>query len=191
MVKLIKGGVLGGLILFIWGAVSWMALPWHTSTLHKFKNEAEVEEVIAKNSPRSGVYILPNPHRHEPGASLEEMDRREAEGNEKIRKGPLIFVSARLGTGDSMGLLMAKSLAIQMAAALLVTWMASSASGLGYFRRVLFVTVFGLAAGVVGHLPHWNWWGFSEAFTMAEAADLVIGWLLAGLVIAKILEPKR
>ena len=35
---LVKGTVLGGLALFLWGAVSWMVLPWHQATLLPFAN---------------------------------------------------------------------------------------------------------------------------------------------------------
>jgi len=61
--KLLLGTVLGGLIVFAWGAISWMVLPWHAATLQAFTNEAAVSKVIQANAPQPGVYFLPNPHR--------------------------------------------------------------------------------------------------------------------------------
>jgi hypothetical protein len=187
MVKaLIKGGVLGGLVVFIWGAISWMVLPWHLATLYKFKDEQAVTEILTANAPASGVFVLPNAHRHEPGMSEEEMAAAEEAGLERMMKGPFVFASVRLGSGQSMGTLMLNSLLIQILGALLVTWLVMKTGSLGYVSRVIFVTVFAVAAGVITHLPYWNWWDFSTGFTVVALADLVIGWFLAGLVIAKV-----
>ena len=47
---LIKGGIFGGIILFVWGFISWVVLPWHTITLNKFKDEAAVEQALTANA---------------------------------------------------------------------------------------------------------------------------------------------
>ena len=39
--------------------------------------------------------------------------------------------------------------------------------------------------------PHWNWYGFDSTFTMANVVMDVVGFLVAGLVIAAILKPAR
>ncbi len=43
--NLIKGALVGGVIAFAWGWVSWMVLPWHMQTFHKFK-DADLRDVI-------------------------------------------------------------------------------------------------------------------------------------------------
>jgi hypothetical protein len=40
-------------------------------------------------------------------------------------------------------------------------------------------------------LPYWNWWYFGTAYTLVAFADLVIGWLAAGLVLARLAAPQR
>jgi hypothetical protein len=67
-----------------------------------------------------------------------------------------------------------------------VTWLLLQTANLSYRRRVGFVVVVALAAGVVAHVPFWIWWKFSTSFTLVEFADLIIGWGLAGLLIAKV-----
>jgi hypothetical protein len=79
---------------------------------------------------------------------------------------------------------------IQMASALLLTWLLLQTSGLSYARRVLFLAVAGLAASVIADLPNWNWWGFSGAYTVVNLIDYTITWFLAGLVIAKVAKPR-
>ncbi len=46
--RLLAGTVLGGLVMFAWGAVSWMLLPWHQPALQSFANE----EVVAAGARR-------------------------------------------------------------------------------------------------------------------------------------------
>jgi hypothetical protein len=52
------------------------------------------------------------------------------------------------------------------------------------------VTLFGAGAALVGPFMFWNWFHFPLDFTLAEVADLVIGWTLAGLVLAWVLKPQ-
>lgn len=57
--------------------------------------------------------------------------------------------------------------------------------------RVLFVTLLGLFSWVVISIPYWNWFGFPTDFIAAEAIDQVVGWSLAGPVLAAIVKPAR
>jgi Ca2+/Na+ antiporter len=77
-----------------------------------------------------------------------------------------------------------------LGAAFLLTWLHLQARDLSYARRVLFLTVVGLAAGVIVCLPDWNWWGFSGVYTLVNVADFTLMWFFAGLVIAKVAKPQ-
>ena len=74
------GGLIGGLVLFAWGVVSWMLLPWHLATLEKFKDEDKVAQALTANATKSGVYLLPNVHKHEPGMPEAKAKKAEAKG---------------------------------------------------------------------------------------------------------------
>lgn len=187
---LVLGGLLGGLVLFVWGMISWMALPWHLMTLEKFKDEVAVAQTLSANVSGSGVYILPNPHRQDP--SLTEAQRKAAEEDsmKRMMEGPFMFASVNPRGGGSMGTMMGIGLATQILAALMATWLLMQTTGLTFWRRVGFLVTLGLLAGVIVELSHWNWWDFSTAYTAVGLGDLLIGWFLAGLVIAK-LVPAR
>ena len=58
---LMWGALVGGAILWVWGAVSWMLLPWHHATFRAFADEGAVERTILVAAPESGVYGLPAP----------------------------------------------------------------------------------------------------------------------------------
>ena len=42
----------------------------------------------------------------------------------------------------------------------------------------------GLVGALLGHVPNWIWWGFDTNYTIVMIADTLIGWFLAGLIIA-------
>ncbi len=167
----IKKGFLAGLVLFFWGAFSWMVLPWHGATLHSFINGPAVASGLEANVLQSGIYVTPM-----------GMDSSQDKAHQAY-----IFASVHLqGMPSSMIPALIISLLIQMVAAILVAYMLSKTTGLTYFKRVKFVGFFGLAAGIVTYLPLWNWFCFDASYTFVMMADLLIGWILAGLVLAKI-----
>ena len=56
-------------------------------------------------------------------------------------------------------------------------------------KRMLFLTAIGLSAGIAVNVPHWNWYGFPTAFTLAEIFEHIVGFGLVGAVVAAIMRP--
>ncbi len=182
----LKCALIGGLIVFIWGLFSWMVFPWHQKCLKKFTNESDVADVIRDNAPVEGVYVLPNTFAYRDGnTSQGEISR----GMEMLEKGPFMFASIKPnGIGKmTMGPFII-SLIIQIIGAFIATWLLMQTKNLSFRNRVGFVTLFGLGVAILGRLPDWNWWGFSFGYVLINIVDLVIGWFLAGLGIAKVLK---
>jgi hypothetical protein len=201
------GGLIGGLVLFAWGVVSWMLLPWHLATLEKFKDEAKVAQALTANATKSGVYLLPNVHKHEPGMpeakakkaeakgkkaeakqKKAEVERKkaEAEGMKRMIQGPFMFAAVSLQGTSGSGAALPIQLVTSIVSAILATWLLMNATLPSYWHRVGFLVVVAVTAGVICHVPDWNWWGFSAGYTAVAFADLIIGWTLAGMVIAKV-----
>ncbi len=181
----LRAALLGGLIIFIWGMFSWMVFPWHQGCLKKFTNESAVASVIQDNAPVSGVYLLPNTFAYNDKTSQHEMSK----GVKMMENGPFMFASVKKnGVGRMSFIPFLISLIIQIIGALIVTWMLAQTKGLSFRNQVGFVALFGLGVGVLSLLPDWNWWGFSAAYVSINILDLVIGWCLAGLGIAKVLK---
>jgi hypothetical protein len=183
---LMLGGLLGGLVAFAWGAFSWSVLPFHNRTLLQFKDEPTVSRVIAEQAPVSGVYGVPSPDIDRPGMSRKERKAAMDSLTARSLRGPNAFMAVQLGSLTPIGVLMGRGLAISILGALLITWIVLQTGAIGFVGRVRVVATAALVAGVLGELPNWNWWGFSNGYTIATLADLVIGWFLAGLVIARV-----
>ena len=165
--------VLGGLVLFLWGFVSWAILPWHENVAHKFSDEGAVAQVLKANAPEQGVYYLP----------FAEEDHKLGE--------PAAFVNVLpQGFDMNMGKLMGIGLITQIISAFLVLMLLRQARGLHYIGKVMFVALVGLIIGFVSHAPYWNWFGFSSAYVGVIILDTVVGWTLAGLVLARFTEDK-
>ena len=186
--SLVRGTILGGLVAFVWSSISWEVLPWHEKPILSFQNDEEVSAMIRTHTMKSGVYILPGGSME--GMTSEQKKAAQAALMEKMQKGPVMFAAIRR---DGFGSY-AQGLVIQLlslvAAAFLLTWLVLQTGGLSYGKRVLFLAVVGLAAGVITELPYWNWWGFSGMYTTVMIADATLTWLFAGLVIAKVAKPR-
>jgi hypothetical protein len=180
------GGVLGGLVAFLWGAVSWMALPWHEATMKKFSNEDVVAVTLQAYAPEPGVYFLPNASG---GDTPEEKRALMNEAERAMAEGPIVFAAIQ-GPSQGMGKQMGQGLLTQVLAAMLVSWMVFRSGITGFGGRYALVLVFAVAASLVGIVPSWIWLGFSTGFTLVGIADMLISWALAGLVIAWATAPR-
>lgn len=162
-----------GVVLFVWGFVSWVVLPWHMMVANKFTNEVAVSQTLKDNSPRRGVYYLP----------FSEKDH----GPNQV--GAFVNVLPQ-GTEMNMGKQMAVGFLTQVVSAFLVLGLLSMAKGLTYGGKVGFFALVGLIIGFVSHAPYWNWFGFPTPYVVVTILDILIGWTLTGLAVAKFAEPK-
>ena len=190
MGKLIKGGILGGIILFIWGAISWTVLNWHMTTLEKFPDENAASEFI-QNLPKSGMYVLPMSFKLPDTASQGEIDKAMEESMQRKAKGPIVFAAvSKQGNNPNMAKEMGISLITQIIAAFLVTGLILLRPHTQFSGRLFQVMLFALAAGIVTYIPYMNWFMFSPYYTLISIIDLLIGWFFAGLVISYFTRPK-
>lgn len=85
---------------------------------------------------------------------------------------------------EPMPLLIGIQFLTQCVAAFLATLLLLKTS-LPYWHRVAFLLAIALIVAFAGHVPNWTWFSFSAAYTLSQFTDLLIGWFLAGMVIAK------
>ena len=184
MKQILLGTMLGAIVLFIWSALAWMIIPWPGEPFRSFTNEQAVVDAIKANAPQSGNYLLPNEPKRTAGMTDAQYKAVEQAAMEQSARGPMVFAVVRLGP---MG--MAKPLVIQLftdiVMALLACILLLQTDRLSYFARVAFVTSIGVLIFVGGHVEEWNWFSFSTAYLMMELGAIVIGWLFAGLLMAK------
>ena len=173
---LLKGGLIGGLIFFVWTSISWMAIGWHNSYMSAVPDEDVFAESIRTEIPETGLYFIPW---HDGTSDWDEVRM-------KTERGPfaMMMITPR-GKSMSMGLPMARSLILNFVLAGLATWLLLQTTALLFFRRVMFVAAVGLIGSSWLVFANWNWWGFPDAYLVVNLIDLVIVWSLVGLGLAK------
>lgn len=190
MGKVIFGGIVGGIIAFIWSFVSWAVLPWHDWTFQSFRNEEFVSWVIKENVKKDGVYVIP--HMGDDEAAFTPKEMKEKYEGEKPVEGPFVYAQIkRKGVDFSNPKHYIFGFLTQFIGATLISILLLKATEAGYGCRLFFVTLVGLIVGVLGHIPNWNWLGGGNLFLLITLADLVITWFLAGLVMAAIIRPTQ
>ena len=176
----IKGAVIGGIIVFVWGMISWGLLPWHRMNMHHFSNGSRVADVIQNNTMEDGIYVYSS-HMHHTSHCGE---CKSSDGS-----GPFIFAAVSKNGINMKGThLLVRGLIVNIIAAFFVTWMLYRTKSHPYWHKVGFFVLAALFAGFAVNFPHWNWMGFPFSYALVSVVDLVIGWFLAGLAVAKIVR---
>lgn len=164
--------LVGGVIAFIWGFISWVVIPWHTATMNHFQDSEAVSDVLARNAPVDGVYVYHPMESQYPDDGV-----------------PFVFASiSREHAHQKQMIPLLRSFIIQVVAAFFISWLLVHTKSRKYWDLVTISAVIGLVAGILAYLPAWNWWGTSAGYTIVGMIDLVITWFLAGLGMAKFIE---
>ena len=189
MTRIIIAGVLGAIVYYIWGWIAWMAIPLHTPTMAGLVDDAAVTAVLKNQNLKTGVYQYPWPD------NGENWQDPESDFAKKHQAGPLYSIYyQQTGAAPMNARVMAGGFVIALLAAMLAACLLSSVSidaGGSYARRVGFVIGLGIFVALVGHASYWNWMHFPTDYTIAFIIDVLIGWTLAGLVIAGIVRPQE
>ncbi len=177
--KIVLGGIVAGIVVFIWSAVSHMVLGLGETGIKSLPNEDVILPVLNANITEPGFYFFPG---LDPKASQEQMDA----WTEKHRTGPAgIMVYQPVGGEPMPAGKFITELVSNNLAALVAAFLLSKAFGNlgGLFGKAVFVALFGLFAGLDIDLSQWNWYGFPTSYTCAYIVDHVVAWFLAGLVL--------
>ena len=131
---------------------------------------------------RSGIYIIPGDQ------SLSQEAKDEA-----IATGPFVFASVRPGPDADYS--MNKSLFRAFTATLVCGFifailLGAVAPRLNYIGRVFYVLLIAALIGIAGMYPNQIWWEFSSGHVLWGMLDIVIGWGLAALVMAGMINGK-
>ena len=78
--KAIISIVIGTILLYVWGALSWMVLPFHGDSLHQIPEEAIEVDKLRTLMPESGVYHLPGMPEDNSAESMKKVEDQLAKG---------------------------------------------------------------------------------------------------------------
>jgi len=186
MKRVILGAILAGAAVFIWGMVSHMLLPIGEVGVKMMPNETAVVEKMKENITAPGVYLFPGYDTNQP--SSKEAEKAWAQKYEAGPNGFLVYQPQ--GTAPLNPFSFLWELLASMMGALLAGFIVFKSGAERYWCKVGTVTFMGLFAWITISIPYWNWYRFPGNFTFSQGIDEVVGWFVAGLVIAWIVKPK-
>jgi len=172
---------MGGIVMFIWGAVAHMALGLGDVGMRQpVAEDAVLGSLRPGLGEQAGVFVLPSVD----PAKMHDKTVMDAYST-KAKASPYALV-VYMPQGDDLSD-MSGTLPRQWASDTLSALALAFLMGLAAFSFMTRLSI-ALAAAVFAWLstlvPYWNWYRFPTNFTLAALIEQVIGWLLAGAVMA-------
>ena len=161
--------ILGGLILFTWNAVSWMALPFHANSLKSIPDAALDTQELQSYMPEDGVY-------HYPGLAGEANNKSLAEIEDQLKKGPRISLmvyktgATKLFDPNTFLLNLFFNL-LSVGILLLIIDRLAEKSFRNIFTSLLLI---GLLIGLMSDFPQMNWYMFPVSYTLINVFDHIM-----------------
>ncbi len=186
--RMLLAGVLGGIALFLWGSLAHIILEVGNVGIKEIPQEELVVSAMRANIHEPGFYFFPGIGLP-PGATDAQKDAAQSRYEQRYAAGPNgVLIYHPKGTKLLSLNQVAIELALNIAQALLAAWLLSLATLIqGYWKRVGFVTMIGALAAITTNIEYWNWYGFPGKYTAAATLDKMIGFFLAGVVVAGVM----
>jgi hypothetical protein len=179
--RILVAAIFGGIVMFCWGAVAHMALGLGNQGIHQPVHEDTVLSSLHQGlGDQAGVYLLPSfdPNKwSDPAAKTAYQQKAvvspyalvvyEPQGEDMTKMGPQLLRQWASDTLSSLALAFLMGLA-----------------AFGFAKRMAIAVAAPIFAWFSVLVPYWNWYRFPVSFTWAALIEQVIGWLLAGAVMA-------
>lgn len=185
--RVLGAAIGGGLALLVWGMVWWMALSPAIEPLGALPPEVEstITDAMLDARVEEGAYFVP-------GVAMDAGEEEMEAWTQKHKDGPLgLFLYKPHGVAPMQPELFVRGFAINFASCFLacVVILPGVRTGWGMGHKVAAVVCFGIVASLVGYGNLWNWMNAPTDFAWKMSADILGGWLIAGVVIGLILTP--
>ena len=185
--RVILAGILGGVVMFLWGGLWHDALPTAFLGLRSLPNEATVRGVMEANVHEPGMYLFPgfgvpdDAPFSEKKAGMQKVVQSGIQGP----TGVLIYNPG--GTGLTAKMLVTECVT-DVLQALLVAFLLAQIGVKRFASRLGFAFVVGIVAAITTNISLWNFYRFPASWVVGQITYLVLGYFLIGLVVAAIVK---
>jgi hypothetical protein len=187
--KILLAGILGGILMFLWEGFAHQVLPLGEAGISALDNEAAFVAVVKDTVKRPGFYIFPGGEMLQPGLTGAHKEEVMKKAMEQWQTGPSgIMIVHPEGTDAGSPMLFIRQCLFDIGVTLLAAFLLSMTSLSSFGARLLFVSLIGLVPTLNAELPYWNWYGFPPAYLFAQGFTHLMGFVLAGLVIARLVK---
>jgi hypothetical protein len=180
--KPILAAALGGLVVFVWGAIAHMMLPLGHAGMSPLPNDQAITSVLRQQIAGDGFYYFPAPD-----TSIADETAREQAHEAAMKTGPygLLLYHPHGGEMMTTGQLLTE-LATNVLAALLLTIVLMRARA-GLLGGAAIGLLFGLFTWLSLSASYWNWYGYPDDYFVAQGVIEGVGWFLGGGVCGAVL----
>jgi len=156
--NLLKGAIVGGILLFLWSGLTQSVTPWGIKSVKDIEEASTLGEVLERQSAK-GLYYFKD--------KVTAFIAVKPEGYYSMTRFFIIeFITELL-------------VATTLTAILLL--MASQSITM----RLLLIGLATLAGIFSTDFQYWNWWGFSTIYSLGISINRLIGHLLVGFILIK------
>ncbi len=174
MSKVLVSALVGAIILFVFQALSWMALGIHAKSFKYLPEQDEVLEVMSKYM-EEGYYYLPY---FDPETTSEEEQmafQKESEGK------PWVMVAYH----PKMEMNMAKNMGLgflsDLLTCLIISLILVNANAPSFRLKMFFVMMIATLVMLGGPIMEANWFSTPGHYLYGMVVDIFVGYFLAGL----------
>ncbi len=187
--RIFAAGFAGALAMFVWTAIAHMATPLGYTGFSQLQNEGPVLDALhASAGDKHGLYIFPWADPKTMGAKA-AMDAYAA----KTKAAPSGLLLYR-PPGDSGEMSMAtliQEFLKQIVVTTIAAFLLAEAKLPRLWERAGFIAAIGAIASLETNASYRIWYGFPGDFTAAAILTSFISYVVAGLVVAWILNPAK
>jgi hypothetical protein len=189
--RILLGGILGGIVMFVWTSIAHMALPLGEAGINEIPNESAVLSAMQSSiSDKTGLYIFPglgvgkDATRQEKNEAMKQMQQRIAANPSGI----LMYNPP--GRQFAFGKALVIEFSTEVLQAILVIWLLAQTGISSFAGRVGFVLVAGILAAITTNISYWNWYGFLGAYTASYLLIEIVGFVLVGVTAGVVLRKR-
>ena len=185
MGRRLLAAIAGGIVVFVWSAVSHMALGLGSAGIRTIPNEERMAQAIRGVVTEPGLYFFPG---LDPSRKMTPEEERA--WTEKYRRGPSGILVVQPSGREPME---PTQFVVELLADILAAGVAAFIlAGLGgpLLARAGAVGLLGVFEWADISVSYWNWYKFPTLYTGAALVEQVVGWTLAGLVMALVLRSR-
>jgi hypothetical protein len=186
--RILIGGIVGGILIFIMGFASHGILGLQGRTLLNIPESSAFTDYLKERGWKHGLYVFPDM----PSAADQKDAEKMKELNERYKAGPSGMLLIVHPGEDMMNMeTLGKEFVSNLIAAFIAAWIVSlMAVEVGFARRWQAVLLMGLLAWCSISASYGIWYRFPHDFIHDELLCAALEWGLAGLAIAAIVRPK-
>jgi len=186
--RILLAGIVGGVVMFIWGFVAHEVLPIGEMGVKMMPNEEPIMTMLQTNlGNKSGLYVFPSGGLT-PDATAEQKKEAMEKAEEQMASGAAGFLVYRPKRVFNFPKRLAIEFATDVIGALLAVFLLAQTSIRGFGGKVGFVLVLGILAAFVTDFQYMNWFGFPKDYTLGHMISEIVSFLLIGIVAALMIK---